>query len=48
MKKKEDLNPKKFRKNDTKTVFFKSTIPQLKMSNLSNLEDLSFINHQEE
>ena len=45
MKKKEDLNPKKFRKNDTKTVFFKSTIPQLKVT---NLEDLSFINHEEE
>ena len=45
MKKKEDLNPKKFRKNDTKTVFFKSTIPQLK---ISNFEDLSFKNHEEE
>jgi hypothetical protein len=45
MKKKEDLNPKKFRKNDTKTVFFKSIIPQLKVT---NLEDLSFKNHEEE
>ena len=45
MKKKEDLNPKKFRKNDTKIVLYKSTIPQLKAT---NLEDLSFINHEEE
>jgi hypothetical protein len=47
MKKKEDLNPKKFRKIETKPALFKSIIPQLKISN-SNLEDLSFKNHEEE
>ena len=45
MKKKEDLNPKKFRKIETKPALFKSIKPQLKVT---NLEDLSFINHQEE
>lgn len=45
MKKKEDLNPKKFRKIETKPALFKSIIPQLK---IYNLEDLSFKNHEEE
>jgi hypothetical protein len=45
MKKKEDLNPKKFRKIETKPALFKSIIPQLK---INNLEDLSFKNHEEE
>ena len=45
MKKKEDLNPKKFRKIETKPALFKSIIPQLK---IPNLEDLSFKNHEEE
>jgi hypothetical protein len=45
MKKKEDLNPKKFRKIETKPALFKSIIPQLK---ISNFEDLSFKNHEEE